>query len=214
MNQNATDVDRLLELAQGGNQAALHDLLERFRPQLKMMIRMRLNPRLRARVDDSDVLQDAFLYASKRLPDYLADPRSPFLLWLRQITSRKLVDLHRKHLGASADAGLEVSLNRARIPQASSVYLAAHLAGGQTSPSGIAVRHETEAALERALNAMDETDREIISMRHYEGLSNTEVAQEIGIEPAATSKRYVRALQRLQKILTKLGIDPASRGAS
>jgi RNA polymerase sigma-70 factor (ECF subfamily) len=123
------------------------------------------------------------------------------------------VDIHRKHLGANADAGLEVSLNRARIPHASSVCIAAHLAGRQTSPSGFAVRQETEAALEKALNAMDDTDREIISMRHYEGLSNTEVAQELSIEPPAASKRYVRALQRLQKILAEFGIDAASRGA-
>ncbi|MEM9657977.1 MAG: sigma-70 family RNA polymerase sigma factor [Planctomycetota bacterium] len=212
MNHNAADVDRLLKLAQRGDQAALHDLLERFRPQLKMMVRMRLNPRLKARVDDSDVVQDAFLYVSKRLPDYIADPQSPFLLWLRQITSRKLIDVHRKHLGANTDAGREVSLNRARFPQASSICIAEHLADGQTSPSGIVLREETRAALDKALTAMDETDREVISMRHYEGLSNIEVAHELGIESAAASKRYVRALQRLQKILTELGIDAASRG--
>jgi RNA polymerase sigma-70 factor (ECF subfamily) len=182
-------------------------LFDRYRDRLKKMVRMRLNPRLQGRVDDSDVLQDAYVEAARRLPDYLKGPRAPFFLWLRQITSQRLIDVHRRHLGARArDAGLEISLHRGRLPLASSVSLAAQLIGRLTSPSEAAARAETRLALQEALNRMEELDREILSLRLYEDMSNQEAAQELGVEEKTASKRYVRALQRLQKVLAELGL--------
>jgi RNA polymerase sigma-70 factor (ECF subfamily) len=116
------------------------------------MVRMRLNRRLQSRVDESDVLQDAFVEAVKRLPDYLSNPRAPFFLWLRQITFQRLIDLHRYHLGAQArDAGVEVALHRGRFPVASSISLAAQLLGRFTSPTQAAVKAETRIALQDAI---------------------------------------------------------------
>lgn len=207
MSQHPDDIKALLDRAAGGDDAAMSELFHVHRERLKKMVRMRLNRQLFGRVDDSDILQDAHLEAARRLPEYLKDPRTPFFLWLRKITSQKLIDVHRRHLGAQGrDARLEVSLHRGRMPMASSISLAAQLLGRLTSPSHAALRAETRLLLQDALGQMDENDREILSMRHYEDLTNREVADELGIEPAAATKRYVRALQRLQHILKELGL--------
>ncbi len=207
MADNSSDISLLIERAAGGDQDAMNELFEQHRARLKKMVRMRLNRRLQGRVDDSDVLQDAYVEAAKRLPDYLSNPRAPFFLWLRQITSQKLIDIHRYHLGAQArDSGVEVALHRGRIPMATSISLAAQLLGRLTSPTQAAVKAETRIALQEAIGGMDDMDREILSLRHFEQLSNQEAADELGIETATASKRYRRALQRLQIILTELGL--------
>lgn len=158
-------------------------------------------------MDDSDILQDAHLEAAKRISEYLKDPQTPFFLWLRKITSQKLIDVHRRHLGTQGrDARLEVCLHRGRMPMASSISLAAHLLGRLTSPSQAAVKVETRLSLQAALQQMEEIDREILSLRHYEDMTNQEAAAELGIDPSAATKRYVRALQRLQRILKELGL--------
>jgi RNA polymerase sigma-70 factor, ECF subfamily len=207
MADRSGELPRLLAQAANGDRAAMDALFDRFRARLKKMVRMRLNRRLQGRVDDSDVVQDAYVEAARRLPEYLKDSRAPFFLWLRQITRQRLIDVHRRHLGAQArDAGLEISLHRGRLPVASSVTLAAQLLGGLTSPSEAALKAETRLALQEALNRMEDMDREILSLRLYEDMSNREAAQELGIEEKTASKRYVRALQRLQKTLTGLGL--------
>src|SRR5262249_49932541 len=152
-------------------------------------------------LDASDVLQDAYLDFSRRFPEYAANPTMPFFLWLRTLTSQRLIDLHRQHLGAKMrDAGLEVSLYRGALPQASSVSLANQLLGRLTSPSQAAIRVETQIQVQEALNTMDPMDREVLTLRHFETLSNEETAQVLGISKKAASKRYIRALERLQEI--------------
>ncbi|HVA46202.1 MAG TPA: sigma-70 family RNA polymerase sigma factor [Pirellulales bacterium] len=200
-----SDDSLLLTSAAQGDQQALNQLFERYRSRLKKMIRLRLNRRLQGRVDDSDVLQDAFLEATRRLPTYLAGPQSPFFLWLRRITGDKLLEIHRTHLGTQArDAQREVSLHRGALPAANSMSLAAQLLGQLTSPSQAAVKAEMRIQLQEALNSLDPLDREILALRHFEQLSNAEAAQELELEPSAASKRYLRALARLQKILREL----------
>jgi RNA polymerase sigma-70 factor (ECF subfamily) len=127
----------------------------------------------------------------------------PFFLWLRFLTSQKLLELHRHHLGAQArDAGREVSLHRGSLPGTSSAALAAQLLGHLTQPSQAAIRAEMKIRLQDALNSMDPLDREVLALRHFEHLSNAETAQTLGIGESAASKRYVRALRRLKEILT------------
>lgn len=205
--RDENDDSALLTSAAGGDQQALSELFERYRSRLKKMIRLRLNRRLQGRVDDSDVLQDAFLEAARRLPTYLADPQAPFFLWLRRITGDKLLEIHRTHLGTQArDAGREVSLHRGALPAANSVSLAAQLLGQLTSPSQAALKAEMRIQLQEALNSLDPLDREILALRHFEQLSNVEAAQELDLETSAASKRYIRALARLQKILRELNL--------
>src|SRR5262249_55545315 len=142
---------------------------------------------------------------TNRLAEYLRNPTMPFFLWLRLLTGQKLVTLHRHHLGAQVrDAGREVSLYRGRLPETSSAALAAQLLGHETRPSEAAIRAELKIRLQEALNRMDAIDREVLALRHFEHLNRAETAQVLGIQEAAVSKRYVRALKRLKDILSHL----------
>lgn len=207
-NPNESDeLNDLLKNASRGDETAISRLFELYRSRLKKMIRLRLNRRLQGRIDDSDILQDAYLEATRRLPDYLADPKAPFFLWLRRITGDKLLEVHRNHLGTQMrDADREVSLHRGALPTADSISLAAQLLGRLTSPSQAAIKAEMRIQLQDALNSLDPIDREILALRHFEQLTNVEAAEELGLEPSATSKRYLRALARLQKVLRELGL--------
>jgi RNA polymerase sigma-70 factor (ECF subfamily) len=170
------------------------------------MVELRLDRRLQGRIDAADVLQDAYLEAATSFPQYLQNPAAPFFLWLRCITGRVLMSLHRHHLGAQArDARREVALQHEALPQATSEALAAQLLGQRTSPSEAAARSERRALLESALNAMDVMDREVLVLRHFEQLSNAEAAEVLGIAESAASKRHVRALRRLKEALKELG---------
>jgi RNA polymerase sigma-70 factor (ECF subfamily) len=169
------------------------------------MVALRLDHRLQGRVDASDVIQEAYLEAWNRLPDYVHKPAMPFYLWLRFLTGQKLLSLHRHHLGREMrDAGREVSLYRGALPEASSAALVAQLLGHGTRPSEAAVRIELKIRLQEALNQMDPIDREVIALRHFEQLSRAETAQLMGMRESAVSKRYVRALERLKQILASL----------
>jgi RNA polymerase sigma-70 factor (ECF subfamily) len=197
--------DLLIDRAAAGDSAALAELFGRYRKRLRAMVRLRMDRRLQGRVDPSDVLQEAYLDVAQQLSSYLAKPEMPFYLWLRLTTGQRLMRLHRQHLGAAIrEAGREVSLHRGALPQASSVSLAAQLLGKMTSASKAVERVEIQLRLQAALNGMDEMDREIIALRHFEELSNAEAAQVLGLEPSAASKRYIRALKRLQEILKSI----------
>src|SRR5262245_18444298 len=167
------------------------------------MVRLRLDRRLQRRVDPSHVLQEAYLDASRRAPEYALAPDLQFFLWLRLLTGQRLLMVHRQHLGAKMrDAGQEVSLYRGALPQASSVSLAAQLLGRLTSPSLAAQRAEMQLRLQEALNGMDPLDREVLTLRHFEELSNSETARVLGLQKSAASNRYVRALKRLKEVLS------------
>ena len=201
----SSETVRLLRLAAEGDRASLGVLLMEHKPRLRRMIALRLDLRLRGRIDPSDVIQEAFIEATDRLGEYLDRPEVPFFLWLRFLTSQKLVTLHRHHLGTQIrDARREVSLYRGAMPEASSAALAAQLLGAEVRPSEAAVRAETRIRLQEALNGLDPIDREVLALRHFERLSRQEAARELGISEAATSKRYVRALGRLKEALANL----------
>ncbi len=202
MDKNPPDLADLLERARAGDQRALNQIFEQHRERLRRMVDMRLDRRLQARVDASDVIQDAYLQVAGRLADYLSDPKLPLFLWLRLVVGEQLINLHRHHLGTQQrDASREITLFREALPAASSAALAAQLLGRETSPTQAAVRAERLLRLQEALNALDPMDREVLSLRHFEQLSRSETAQALGIEEAAASKRYVRALKRLKQVL-------------
>jgi RNA polymerase sigma-70 factor, ECF subfamily len=202
---NGSDTTRLIEQAVAGDQRAWGQLLARHRDRLRRMIALRLDRRLQGRVDASDVIQEASLEAVRRLPEYLKNPTMPFFLWLRFITGQRLMEQHRIHLGAKArDVGREIALYHGALPQTTSAALAARLLGHLTSPSEAAIRAERRIRMQEVLNSMDPIDREILALRHYEQLSNSEVAAVLGLDKSATSKRYARALVRLKEILAGL----------
>jgi RNA polymerase sigma-70 factor (ECF subfamily) len=193
--------EKLLEAARQGDEDALALLFERHRDRLERMVRLRMDRRLQGRVDPADVVQEAYLTARGKFVQYSANPRLPFFLWLRLEVGQKLIDLHRHHLGTKMrDAGQEVSLHRGALPQVTSLSLAEHLLGRLTSASHAAMRVELKLRVQEALNSMDPHDREVLILRHFEELSNTETAQVLGIKPAAAVNRYVRALKRLKGV--------------
>jgi RNA polymerase sigma-70 factor (ECF subfamily) len=202
---DSPDEEARLRRAASGDQAAWTAVLAPHRDRLRRMVALRLDRRLKGRIDPSDVLQDAFLQAAQGLPKYLEQPERPFFLWLRWLTGMSLQMLHRRHLGIQArDAGREVHLLDRPLPGASSAALAAHLLGRDTRPSVAAIRAERHLRLQEALNSMDPVDREVLVLRHFEDLSNSEVARELGLQESAASKRYIRALHRLKEILAAL----------
>jgi RNA polymerase sigma-70 factor (ECF subfamily) len=202
MTGEASETAGLLRRAAQGDQAAWGALLVRSRDRLRRMVALRLDRRLQGRVDPSDIIQEAYIDASARLPEYARQPDMPFFLWLRFLTGQRLVRVHRQHLGAEMrDVAREVSLYRGTLPAATSAALAAQLLGRDTRPSEAAVRAERSIRLQEALNSMDPLDREVLALRHFEQLSNAEAARVLGLQEPAAAKRYVRALKRLRLIL-------------
>jgi RNA polymerase sigma-70 factor (ECF subfamily) len=203
-NNSAESVD-LIERARAGDREALNALLARHRDRLRRMVEMRLDTRLQARLDASDVVQEAYVEVAERMEEYLRDPKVPLFLWLRLVVGERLMRLHRYHLGAQMrDAGREVSLYRGALPAASSAALAAQLLGRHTSPTQAVMRAERILRVQEALNTLDPLDREILSLRHFEELTAAEAAQVLGIEESAAAKRYFRALKRLKEILAAM----------
>jgi RNA polymerase sigma-70 factor (ECF subfamily) len=205
MNDESADVLTLLERARAGDQGALNEIFLRHRSRLRRMVEMRLDRRLQARIDASDVIQEAYVEVVSRLEEYLRDPRLPLFLWLRLVVGERLLKLHRHHLGTQMrDVGQEVSLYREALPAASSSALAAQLLGKHTSPTQAALRAERMLRLQEAINTLDPMDREVLSLRHFEELTCAESAQVLGINEGAAAKRYIRALKRLKDVLSTM----------
>jgi RNA polymerase sigma-70 factor (ECF subfamily) len=201
MNENASDSEqtqRLLRKACDGDQRALSRLLERHRPYLRQMVELRLDPRIRARVDPSDVVQEAQLEAVRRLQDDPQPPPLPFRLWLRQLASDRLLMLRRYHVGAARrSVQREVAL-----PERSSLQLFEQLVASGPTPSHHLNQREQSRRVRDAVARLPEKDREVLLMRTFEGLSFAEVAYVLRLDAAAVRKRYGRALLRLHKFLT------------
>jgi RNA polymerase sigma-70 factor (ECF subfamily) len=196
----------LLELARSGQRGSVNLLLQRHRPFLRRVVELRLDPRLRARVDPSDVVQEAQLEAGRRMEAYLRQPALPFRLWLRQLAYDHLLKACRRHLGAARRAvSREVSL-----PDRSSQLLARQLVAAPPSPSQHLAQRELARRVREAVSRLTEPDREVVVLRAFEGLSNQETAHLLHIRPDAASQRYGRALLRLRQFLVDLGISEAS----
>jgi RNA polymerase sigma-70 factor (ECF subfamily) len=199
------EVSNLLHRAAAGDAEAQRQLFSQYRDRLKRMVHLRLSRRLQGRVDDSDVIQEAFLDISKKLPEYVQAPKLPLFLWLRHMTGLKLAEVHRRHLGTQLrDADREVSLHRGGLPEADSVSLAAQLLGKLTTPSQAAIKAEQRIYVQEALNSMDPIDREVLALKHFEQLSTSEIAQVLGLSKAGAGSRYLRAIKRLREILKQI----------
>ncbi len=195
------EIQSLVDLARKGDPGALAKLVQEHEPRLVRMVELRLDASLRRRLDPADVVQEALLEAVRRFPEWCPQQGLPFHVWLRLITAQSLAAAQRRHLGASMrDALHEVPLQPSRsgisIGNAADAF-----AASITSPSDAAQREELRARVLLALEGLDELDREVVALRHFEGLSNEEVAAELSITPEAASKRFVRALLRLRPAL-------------
>jgi RNA polymerase sigma-70 factor, ECF subfamily len=204
MASNPPETQELLKQAGQGKPDAVEQLLAKQREPLRRMIDLRLDRRVSARLDASDVVQDVLLEASRRLRDYLQNPAMPFHLWLRHIAEDHIIDAHRRHHQAQKrNVEREQPLVRPSLAGKSSVELAGQLLDHERTPASAALHHELQQQLEAAVEALDEDDRDIILMRHFEQLSNQEIADYLGLTEAAASMRYLRAIRKL-----KAGLAP------
>lgn len=198
-------LDALETRVLAGDALALADLFDRHRDRLKRMVKLRMDRRLQGRVDASDVLQEAYIDLAQRLPEFRREAKYPLFLWMRLVTGQRLAQVHRKHLGAAMrNADMEVSIYQKALPQASTEFLASRLLGHFTSVSQQVVRAEQQIKLQETLNAMEEIDREVLALRHFEELSNDEAALVLDIQPGTASKRYIRALRRLKEAMASI----------
>jgi RNA polymerase sigma-70 factor (ECF subfamily) len=192
----------LLDAVRQGDGRALEGLLERYRPELRAFIECHFDPRLRARVDPSDVVQDTQLEVVRRMDDFLAHQPMPFRLWLRKKARDRLLNLRRDHL---TRARRSVAREQA-LPERSSLVLARPLLAGGPSPSQQLQARELAERVSRAVARLAPADREVLLLRHAEDLPFEEIGYLLDLEPAAARKRFGRALIRLQKVLRDEGL--------
>lgn len=177
--------------------------LELFRPRLERMVTVRLDPRLRRRVDPADVIQEAFVEVARRMEEYRAKRPLPFFLWVRLITGQKLLEFHRRHLAAGVrDVGREVTPGS--IPSASSASLAERFVDPTPSPANKVARNETLARVRKAIEGLEELDREILALRYFEGLSIEEAATVLELSPSSAKRRHLHALHALRALRAEL----------
>jgi RNA polymerase sigma-70 factor (ECF subfamily) len=200
--QSLPDRDEIVESLRSGREEALAEYFSAVQGRLKRIVNFRLDYRLSGRVSESDVIQETYVRAAKRIDSFLEKDDMPFFVWLRLEISQKLHEIHRHHFGAEKrDVRKEIKLGQNNDSGKTSMALAAHIVAQLTSPSRLIERAEQIAILEKTLAEMNELDREVIALRHFEELSNIETARILEIEPAAASKRYLRALKRLREIM-------------
>jgi len=187
----------LIERVVNGDENALAELFSTHRDRLWRMVNFRMDPRLHGRVDADDVVQ--------RIDHFLSDASRSIFVWFRLITGQTMIDIHRRHLGTQKrNAAMEFSINKGWSSESTSFSLSFHLLGHLTSPTQAALREELSEQLKAALASMNEIDREVLALRHFEQLTNRETAQILGISDQAASDRYMRALGRLKGVLSAL----------
>ncbi|HEV3078235.1 MAG TPA: sigma-70 family RNA polymerase sigma factor [Gemmataceae bacterium] len=195
------DAEQLLARAGQGDPAAREQLLVLHRQRLRQMIGLRMDRRLAARIDPSDVVQETLADAVEQLADYLRHRPLPFYPWLRQLACKRLGELHRRHVQA-----LKRSVRREEpwappLPDESAMVLADKLMGRGSSPSARLRRHELRDRVQAALAQLSEHDREVLVLRHLEQLSSPEIAAILEISEGAVYTRHLRALRRLRRLL-------------
>jgi len=203
MSPRDTDTEQLLQRAGDGNRAACGELLERHRPRLQRMIELRIDRRLAARVDASDVVQDTLADAFRELPEFLRDRPLPFYTWLRQLAWDRLIELHRRHVRAEKRSVTREERWEPVLSDESALVLAERLVGRASSPSARLRREEACSRVRSALTRLAESDREVLLLRHLEQLALAEIAAVLGLSEATVGKRHLRALERLRVLLAR-----------
>ena len=194
--------ETLLSAIREGDDEAVNRLLERHRAPIRRLVELRLDRKVQQRVDVSDVVQDVMIEASGRLEKYLDDPVMAFHLWLRQIAWDRIIDTYRRHrVSAKRNMDREQPMSAPASPDHSTMEFAVQLCDPGLTPAAAATQREIALKVEEAIERLGEQDREIILMRHYEHLSNQEIAEALGLNPPAASMRYLRSVRRLRELL-------------
>jgi RNA polymerase sigma-70 factor (ECF subfamily) len=203
----------LIARARAGDRATLAEIYRAYESKLLRMVELRIAAGLRRRIDPADVVQEAWIEIVRRFDDWCARDDLPFSVWVRLTTRQALVEATRRCFSSSVE--LAPLAERAHFDKTTvtSLGMADVLVSNSTSPTQGAQREELQKRVLDAIEALDPMDREIVALRHLEGLSNAETAAELSIDPSAASKRYTRALLRLRPQLAALvpGSEQAGR---
>jgi RNA polymerase sigma-70 factor (ECF subfamily) len=199
----------MIEDAARGDEGAVRGLLEAQRGRLRRMIAARLDRRLAARLDPSDVVQDTLVDAARRLPDYLRDRPIPFHAWLFRLAADRLARTYRDHVvSAVRGIGREERID-GPAQGTDATRGIARLANADTTPGTRMVREERRFLLTRAIDRMEQADREILKLRYVDRLAFEEIAALLDIRPSAARMRHLRALERLRPLLEEMGVEPS-----
>jgi len=200
----ADKTQELLANAKEGSEEAIGKLLDRHRDALRRMVQMRLDRRIQRRVDVSDIVQDVLFEANRRLSKYLQEPKMPFHLWLRHMARDRIIDAHRRHrVSAKRSVDREKPLMSPANVDRSTMEIAAQLCDPAITPAAAATMQELARRFEAAIDELEERDQEVLLMRHFEHLTNQEVAQALSLTEPAASMRYLRALRRLRALIAE-----------
>ncbi len=196
----------LLDRVRKGDAAAVDGLLARHRDAIRRLIAARMDRGVQSRVDASDIVQDVMIEANRRLVDYLANPAMPFRLWLRHMARDRLIDAHRRHrVAASRSVDREVSMHEAEPGEGIAPTVAAAMVDRELTPAAAATWGELQRRFAAAVEQLDEVDRQIVLLRHFEHLSTAEAAELLGLSKPAAGMRYLRAMRRLRSLLDGVG---------
>ena len=204
----------LLGRLKGGDDEAFSELFARYRDRLYHIVSVRMDRRLAGRVDTDDIVQEIYLDAASRIHHFTNSHSGSFFVWLRLVAMQTMANAFRRHLDTKMrDAKREISIHTGRTYENPTKPIAMQLLGRLTSPSRAAIRQESVKLVEQAIETMKPIDKEIIELRHFEQLSNHEVAEVLGIHEKAASIRYVRALTRLRDLVLPILQDENQEAA-
>lgn len=195
------ETEFLIELAAAGDAASLARLFELSRERLRRMIAVRMDRRLAARLDPSDVIQEALADASRKLLNYSRERPLPFYPWLRRLAAERLAQAHRRHLRVAGRTVRRERTGDLGPRDGSQALLIDRLAASGTSPSGNCRREESRQRVKSAVDALACVDREVLVLRYLEDLPFAEIAAVLRITENAAKVRHFRALERVRKIM-------------
>jgi RNA polymerase sigma-70 factor, ECF subfamily len=200
MTTPSDDTDALVALVAQGHRSAADQLLERHRGRLVAMVRLRMDRRLAARCDPSDVVQETLAEAHRKLRRYAELRPMPFYAWLRSIAWERIIQLHRLHVRAQRR-----SVDREEpyyaLAEGSGLILAEKLASAVPSAASNVMRRERLERVRDAIGSLPDNAREVIVLRHLEDMSFKEICAVLGLSEDAVYARYRRAVERLTRLL-------------
>jgi RNA polymerase sigma-70 factor, ECF subfamily len=204
------DTDLLIRNAAAGDSTALERLLERHRNRLCRMITLRLDERVAARVDASDVVQEALSDAARKLVNYARDRPLPFYPWLHRLAIERLAEVHRRHRRSKARSVAKEELPVFDWPDSSAQLMANSLVANDTTPSHALLREENRQHVHSALQKLASVDREILMMHYLEELSFPVIAAILDIGEGAAKMRHLRALRRIRVLMAGDGPEASA----
>lgn len=203
MDESNQELEALSELASRKEQQGIRDLLMKHRPRLRRMVAARLDPQLAGRVDPSDIVQEVFLEAVKKIPEYVQNPPLPVYPWLRQLAVHRLSATYQFHYHAQRRSVTREDHVDLGLSDNSIAQLAGRLVSPTSSPSQRAGKRELQRQVREALDRLPLLDREVLVLRFVEQLTNRQTAVILGISAEAVGMRRVRALRRLSDELRR-----------